>query len=246
MNTCRVLECRYKTTHITSGHYCGNCNKFGHGRLECNNDILIKRLQDISIKDELGENKHCDIKSCNNSWSHSRSSHHCVGCGKRGGCDECDEFLDTDHSYIIKCPICREYNVFDIIRKVYVDSKCVVCMENNANVLFQNCSHICICNECCDVMNEYDKDLIEYKIEDSFFPEDDEGSKETALRLMGDESGKIYIGIMGSFGCSFWYRRNYKNGLLEKLFMHSDDWGQYGSEFLIKYSSFIDGYRLIV
>lgn len=32
---CSVKECRFPCYHVTSGHKCGNCGKYGHGVIEC-------------------------------------------------------------------------------------------------------------------------------------------------------------------------------------------------------------------
>ena len=41
MNICKAINCRFKTTHITAGHKCGKCGKYGHGQVECGNLNLM-------------------------------------------------------------------------------------------------------------------------------------------------------------------------------------------------------------
>ena len=36
---CFVEGCRYNHTHTTSGHLCGTCKNYGHGKIECKNNI---------------------------------------------------------------------------------------------------------------------------------------------------------------------------------------------------------------
>jgi hypothetical protein len=67
-------------------------------------------------------------------------------------------------------------------------------------------------------------------------------SLNTAFSKMGSIDGKIYVTIPYEMGCSFWYRRSSRYAFLERLFMHPDDWGQYGQDKVIEYTSFINGY----
>ena len=45
MKFCKVKNCRFPLTHVTSEHKCGICNNKGHGQLECNNIKLIQKLE---------------------------------------------------------------------------------------------------------------------------------------------------------------------------------------------------------
>ena len=40
--------------------------------------------------------------------------------------------------------------------KTYKEDQCVICFENNPNILFCNCGHLCLCEPCYNnfVMNE--------------------------------------------------------------------------------------------
>ena len=48
-------------------------------------------------------------------------------------------------------------------------------------------------------------------------------------------------------GCTWLIRKNINTGNNEYLFMHSDNWGQYGEEssHLPRYKAFIYGYTLV-
>ena len=51
----------------------------------------------------------------------------------------------------------------------------------------------------------------------------------------------------GGMGCTWLIRNNSVNGNNEYLFIHSDNWGQYGdnTSFLPRYKAFIYGYKLV-
>ena len=38
---CKVLKCKFPSSHVTLGHKCGRCNKYGHGEIECNKLEMI-------------------------------------------------------------------------------------------------------------------------------------------------------------------------------------------------------------
>lgn len=145
-----VEECRYNTTHVSSGHKCGRCNRFGHGILECNNYTKLNLLQPY-LKDVLDNDKKCTVYDCMYSKFHTIDAHHC-GCCK----------LRTTHSYRecpentknIKCPICRVDNIIKFSQKKIfgLTDKCSICLDNNVEILFPECSHCCICKDCFDKM----------------------------------------------------------------------------------------------
>ena len=47
MTLCKVYGCRYANSHVTKDHKCGNCNRFGHGRVECESFKSKTHLQSI-------------------------------------------------------------------------------------------------------------------------------------------------------------------------------------------------------
>ena len=262
MNTCRAKGCRFSNTHVTLSHRCGICNTFGHGKMECGKLNKISTLRKLSRNDKIPENLQCDVPNCIYKWSHIKSAHHCRTCSERGhrtsncpqsrgqllsGSDGKDEKKETNETdYKVKCPRCRAYNTFSTISKVFVDSECDVCKDDKAQVLFPVCFHICICEKCCNMMNENKSEVKSSAYAQSgFFPEDDEGSEQAAFAKMGLADGKVYVTILAGMGCSFWYRRTSRDALLDKLFMHSDDWGQYGPGRVAEHTSFIDGYTEI-
>ena len=86
MNTCRVNNCRFNTSHVASGHRCGKCKKFGHGEIECGNIRKISNLQKESVNDKMINETQCNIIECEYRWSHNTSAHHCQTCGEREHC----------------------------------------------------------------------------------------------------------------------------------------------------------------
>ena len=79
-HSCHVSGCRYPYTHTTPGHLCGECKKYGHGRIECGNQATIRSLE-IHKDDRLHSQDWCEL--CG-SQTHSNASHHCERCCQRG------------------------------------------------------------------------------------------------------------------------------------------------------------------
>ena len=153
-----------------------------------------------------------------------------------------DEIEDNDNDYKVKCPRCRVYNTFSTVSKVFVDAECDICKDDKAKVLFPVCNHVCVCENCCDELNE---NKTSSSFQNGFFPDNDENSEQRSLALMKNVDGKIYVTIPAGMGCSFWYRRTSRYSHLDKLFMHCDDWGQYGPGRKAEHSRFISGYKKI-
>ena len=131
--------------------------------------------------------------------------------------------------YKIKCPHCKVYNTISKIFKILPICFCIYVCENCYNLINKNKSEV-------KLESSY--------IQNEFFPDNDEGSEQKALELMGDEDGKIYVSISGRMGSSFWYRRKSRYDPLDKLFMHRNDWGTYGGPGRIsEHSRFIKLYK---
>ena len=297
MNTCRVEKCNFKDSHVSSGHRCNSCKKFGHGQLECCKFQKIYDLKNSSKHDTMMEGSYCNLDYCDYRWSHNKDAHHCGKCYVRGhDCSNCpNKYYDMsksprtfDNKPIIekkktkiekvKCPKCRQFNIHTTPKKIFVDTECIVCYSNNAQVLFQTCSHICVCIKCYDKLDKYQGDISissssssssssslssprssrfssssssssssSYSSSSSShnLSENDEDFAENALNKMGITGGQIYVHINSGIGCSFLYRRSSPGSPLDKLFMHSDDWGQYGTGRFMEYCDFIRGYTKI-
>lgn len=214
MNTCRAKGCRFSNTHVTLGHRCGKCNLFGHGVVECGKLNNILSLRNISRNDKISENARCDVQDCLHKWSHIKSAHHCKKCSERG------------HS-TSNCPQSRRY---DSSRN---DLGIFSRWENYSPFFSED-----------DEDDEIESSVVESTtdIQHGSFSDYDKDSERAALSKMGSIDGKIYVTIPSGMGCSFWYRRASRYTFLERLFIHSDDWGQYGPGRVSQHTSFINGY----
>ena len=70
------------------------------------------------------------------------------------GCVEVDieEPESPNDQATLKCPICRTKNNLDRMQSIpYIkglDTKCSVCLEANAEVVYPDCAHIATCKAC--------------------------------------------------------------------------------------------------
>jgi len=104
MTYCTVYGCRYPDTHLTSGHKCGTCGKFSHGRTECGNMFLINQLRHKSKNIFLPVDKYCQESTCNYRYNHTNMAHHCRICLERHFEVDCnnDNTNQTCDNYAIK------------------------------------------------------------------------------------------------------------------------------------------------
>ena len=80
---CAVKGCRYSNTHITSGHQCGKCHQYGHGRMECSYN-----------------SQKCFIDGCRYSNTHITQQHQCGNCHQYGhGRRTCRNLNQTSEAY---------------------------------------------------------------------------------------------------------------------------------------------------
>ena len=77
--TCKVAFCKHNDTHTTLGHFCTNCNQYGHGYIECQNQVEIDNLRDYDL-DILPKEKWCIYKSCISRQYHTTEYHKCEKC----------------------------------------------------------------------------------------------------------------------------------------------------------------------
>lgn len=78
---CKVKNCRFKYNHITSGHQCEKCLKYGHGVHECGSFNKISLLEDLSKNDKINKDNFCKIIGCKFYWTHNTDGHSCSICG---------------------------------------------------------------------------------------------------------------------------------------------------------------------
>ena len=248
---CNLPYCNHRSSHTNNAHHCRKCGERAHCMTTCPHS----RRHSRSIFSRQEEESKINIEE-KDSESDEETESKPLRKKKK---------VEEKKHYEIKCPLCKVINVFTNPSKLFVDSNCIVCMNNKAQVLFPTCKHVYVCLPCCNKLNEHCENKSSISVYDSsspsssssmssssstssssFFPDDDEGSEFNATRALEGEEGKVYICIPAGLGCSFWYRRNNSFSPLERLFMHSDDWGQYGGNGRVpEHTSFISGYRQV-
>ncbi len=151
MSYCKVAYCRFSTTHVTKGHLCGNCRKYGHGDAECKRQNAINNLR-IYDDDVIPNNKICTVADCQNRELHTIDAHHCPVCLKREThtINECPKNKPTERViHNVKCPICRSDNPTVSTKKITgLTDKCCICIDNNVEILLPTCYHCCMCLAC--------------------------------------------------------------------------------------------------
>ncbi len=228
-NFCMVSNCRYPKTHVTMGHQCGRCKKYGHGILECNNPIKIKNLHDKYKNDTLKVENYCTIYPCSHKHLHTTEAHQCGICNGNHSSD-LHNILNQQviEEINIKCPLCRKDNNLKLNQNKVkgCTDLCCICLTKPVEIFFPDCGHVCTCNDCFNKLILKDEKL-DYEI----LQEADlnESIKNEAKRKFGKLSGKIFCKIYAGMGCNFYVRKDI-NENLEGFMMHQDNWGQYGPE----------------
>jgi hypothetical protein len=233
MSECKVKYCRYKNSHVTCNHLCGKCKQLGHGEVECNNYYLKNQLKKY-LNDELPLDLQCSFAGCYTKNLHSIDAHHCTLCNDRYHSKEtCSKSINEIK---IICPLCKENNSFlSIQQKVYgIEDKCCICLDNNVNVYFPTCGHICICIECCNKIN-LNKIIINIENEESLKNLYDINKIKSYLI---EYPSYIELQIQDNYEYDLLYiRRLNINSDIEGFFVHSN----YSSE----KNNFINGYAKI-
>lgn len=235
MKLCKVLGCRYPQYHVTKGHRCGKCKRYGHGQLECGNATKIKILNEIN--DFMPANRQCTIKGCEYWYLHSKESHNCKLCGKNHSYLQCPRNIKK---YKIECPMCRVLNkVLSTQKTTYgVEGKCKVCLDNDIQVFLPKCGHTCLCWECLKIL---DKDLNKSEYNSLILQE-----HQIPINILNEvlpilhNKNMVYIKAHGGLG-AIWYIR--KNTIIEGFFLHPDMYGQYGISHVPYVEEFIIGYQ---
>ena len=242
---CKVSACRYTFSHVTKGHKCGKCKLYGHGQIECVNDFLLKLLEDKSKDDILPYNKHCSIIGCKYKYLHSTSSHHCKYCDQNHSSLKCPLKVGIlDKEYKLECPICKKENTIKhTFQKIYgCNNTCCICLDKNVEVFLPNCGHVCLCLECLQKINTNKHIDNDFKIyHESELPNH---IIELVNNKFNIKNSKIYTNEYAGMGCVWYIRRDFKDGTLLGVFLHSDCQGQYGVNHIPYIDKFIEGYKL--
>lgn len=151
---CRVRGCRHASTHVTMGHRCGACGRFGHGQLECLRRDRISELFDLYKDDRISTP--CDVSGCRAPWTHAAVAHHCDTCHARGGC-ECSapsSRAAASQSLSRRCPTCRQTSDVDVSVSVFTGTDCAVCLDAGPVVVFSTCRHATVCAACVERLED--------------------------------------------------------------------------------------------
>lgn len=120
---CMVLFCRNKKSHTTTGHRCGSCGQYGHGKFECGKADEIQKLGEFDSH-KLPDHMHCDIYGCKYPWSHTKGVHHCSKCGNNHSSKKCyiqeiNYFIDK-YANFIGCDVLKDFNYHNFFRSNYL------------------------------------------------------------------------------------------------------------------------------
>lgn len=66
-------------------------------------------------------------------------------------------------------------------------------------------------------------------------------------QFFGNDNDKIFTQCDVGMGCCVYYHRNDVDSLVEKFYMHGDNWGDYGedSNDVPALNNFVDGYKYV-
>ena len=235
---CKVQYCRHSDKHTTREHICGKCGQKGHGQLECysNNkkDLLKQYFEDI-----LPLDKQCKSKNCQNKKYHTTESHICEICNNRHPFQDC-----PNRTILLKCPICRTDNtILGTQPKLFglsEDNKCKVCLENPVEIFLPQCGHVCLCSNCMEQLDTYEKnntirrltqdDIVVYDRITKYLDPNTIGQFESCLRevlqILDNDNRKVVIQKYAGMGCIWFFRQLNSISNVECFFMHGDNWGQ--------------------
>lgn len=166
---CHVRYCRYNTTHVTRGHKCNICHKYGHGQFECGKPNLIDNLQ---IYDDLLTNTNkCDAPNCIRSEYHTIEGHRCGYCKRFGhSLYTCKIRQSTTQSMSMvgvvpvsvipvmpiilpidyKCHMCRSTVDLNKSERIFgFTIECAICLDNSDDCMKLECGHG-MCTVCHD------------------------------------------------------------------------------------------------
>jgi hypothetical protein len=240
---CLVKNCRFNQSHVTKGHLCGKCNKYGHGEIECYNIESILKLKQY-YNDKLPENKWCKFGGCQFKEYHTSEAHHCQTCRGRFHSLETCPVNAIPKNIEVKCPLCKKDNVIPKSQnKIYgLADNCVVCLDHNVEIFLPNCGHVCLCYSCLKIL---DKNSITKPNCDPFM---DIRSESVLVKenydiakiksLLRDYPSVVYV--YEGMGCCTAIRRLKPDDELFGLFIHSDD--GYSPEKTEQNLNFIKGY----
>lgn len=245
INYCKVAGCRFPQFHVTLGHKCGKCKSFGHGMIECTNQLNKAQLARYH-GDMLPDEFQCKFGSCRYKQYHTSEGHYCSKCQERlHGASTCPYNLKLEQKSIldIKCPVCKQVNKVDKNQqKIFgLTDTCVICLGSTVEVFFPNCGHVCLCTSCFKKLTNQDKVDVFDEIRDENILSQQSYQLDMIKSFLPDYPS--YITVYEGMGCCSIIRRLNSNAPLEGLFNHSDD--GFNPVKINKLRDFVDGYCLI-
>lgn len=246
---CKVRNCRFSNTHVTKGHLCGKCKKYGHGEMECNSIEKKNDLAQYNI-DVIPENLKCRFGGCLYKQYHTSQAHHCILCFNRlHSIETCPKnpINSKPKNIEVKCPLCKKENQIPKTQnKIFgLSDSCVVCMNNTVDVFLPNCGHACLCQNCLKILDKNSNDktiydpFVDIRSEAILLKEKYDIDKIKSLLKEYPSFLYVYEGM----GCSTAIRRLSPDSEISGLFIHSDDC--YDSAKMAKNFDFIKGYYQI-
>ena len=148
---CKVSHCRFPEGHVTKGHRCGYCGRFGHRKMECAGSDSVDVDPDF---EDLPEQLQCSVRNCWWKEFHTTAGHSCNRCEFRG-CIRCGRDrlqrgsfrARSDPLVRVTFRMCRKEDVLQT--RTFVQGYCPVCFESDAsNLVVLECGHAYSCGRC--------------------------------------------------------------------------------------------------
>ena len=118
---------------------------------------------------------------------------------------------------------------------------CAICLNQNVEVFFPNCGHVCVCIGCLNKLLGLDKlDIFDDIRPESHLIKNNYEIDKYKIQLKDYPS---YLSVYEGMGCNTFIRRLNSESEIEGLFVHSDD--HYLQSKMDKIENFIKGYCYI-
>lgn len=235
---CKVTNCKFPNLHVTLGHKCERCCKYGHGEFECNKLEKIIYLE--KFDNTLPLLLQCKFGGCKYYKYHTTQNHQCSLCTEYLHSNNSCPLLINNNIEII-CPICLKLNIIpEKQQKIYGSSDiCAVCMDNPVEVFFPACGHVCICINCFKKMDKNSNPNIYNDIRNETVLESQNYDLEEIKKYL--KSYPSFIHVYEGNGSYSLIRRQDK--YLEGLYIESNYY--YDNYKIRKKNNFINGYALV-
>ena len=131
-------------------------------------------------------------------------------------------------------------------QKIYgCDNICSICLDKNVDIFLPKCGHVCMCFECLEKI-DINKNLVDSDFKIYIQSELPLHIIRSCKQKFFNCNEKVYTSEYGGMGCTWYLRRDFKDGEILGVFLHSDFQGQYGINHIPYINNFIEGYRNII